>query len=364
MHHDNFASHSSAGQPASLGVPESLHKSICNELTQASDRLRDHSLKANSAQYRSYVLHIVTALEHHLQKHGYMDYDPEWKHKGIFLREENLALKEENFELKKRVWEQERAVNSSTQAASAGPTKQKETRDKSTAIHVAPHCGQTETNEMATAGMSVTNVIWERIVGKIHAKQKYIESYFDKIEQDVRELKQKVDNPNSVLVLLEKIRIYKSRTVQKLTSLRASMSTRDVHTDCPHQSDSDSDSDAESAKQRPLVAVRRNVFDRSDPDRRLEPGKTLLHPADALKRKFLLGEKKVGATDRRSAATCTATSSPSPSASSRRKTGAPRRPSPKITTRRTWTTTTCASCRPAGEIRSPSRAKTASSWST
>jgi len=230
------------GKGSAGGVPEGLIKAVQGELSSSLEKTKDQSVRKDLLQFKAAVLGAISSLEHHLQKYGQMDFDPEWKQKGMFLREENLTLKEENFYLKRKIWEEERNREIACR-----------TGKKEKAVQTEFECQEIKWKETFAEAAKL-----------LEKKTILIEGYFDRIEAEIRELRANEQNTNHLSVLLEKIKVYRGRSGEKLRSLKDRLSVRSG-VDSIHNILAEGDS--HSATLSRSRSKKRNVFDqRREPD--------------------------------------------------------------------------------------------------
>lgn len=171
-------------------VWETILKRIQSEMSTTSDRLKDQAQRKDINYIKNQVMSLIGGLEHILQKNDLIDYDIEYKRKGIFLKEENLNLKEDNFYLKKRLWELEREQERKDRVC--------ERRE----MH-------TQTEKVQTLLVDKTTVEKFKCAGE-EAGQSIFE-YFSRILDDLHELRVKQFDENYYKILIERVKIYQSR---------------------------------------------------------------------------------------------------------------------------------------------------------
>lgn len=223
------------------GPNEAALKAVHAELQHAGERLKEHFVKRDFAALRSYCSATLHSLELAFSRHGLVELDFEAKHKGMVLREENLALKEEVFGLKKKMWEDE--------------------RDRCQATLKLVKKDFSGNTEMALKDDPKLKSLLEEVSQSLKKKASYIEGYFEKIDSDLRELKTKDFSSSMFLLVLEKIRIYKARSNEKFHKLICKLNGSKIkkgYQECLSEQESDEETPLK------LLPVKKNVFDRQD----------------------------------------------------------------------------------------------------
>lgn len=224
-----------------FGTVDVAVKAIQKELRQAQEKLQEHIGKHELASLRNLCVSMLQTLETTFAKLGLVEIDIESRNRGMLLREENLMLKEEVFSLKKKMWEDERDRCQSNY----GPQKRE---------------ASTLTEEEFGMHTKVKSVLEEALT-TINKKEAYITGYFDKIGQDLRDLKTKEFSSSMFLLLLEKVRIYKGRTEEKFESIKAKLSLGESKNRRREERSTEFSDEDTPAK---LVPGKRNVFDRHE----------------------------------------------------------------------------------------------------
>lgn len=229
------------GTGKTSGWSETAFKAVLGELQHASERLKELAVKRELNALRSFCGKTLQSFEAVCSRYALVDVDFEAKHRGMILREENLALKEEVFSLKKKMWEDE--------------------RDRCQAsLKIARRDFGANTEEQATDNDKLKSLL-DDVMMSVKKKASYIEGYFEKIDSDLRELKAKDFSSSMFLLVLEKVRIYKTRCsekFQRITNKLTGSKARRVARECLSEEDSDEETPPR------LLQFKKNVFDRQE----------------------------------------------------------------------------------------------------
>ena len=189
------------GTGKTSGWSETAFKAVLGELQHAGERLKELSVKRELTALRGFCAHTLQSFEAVCSRYALVDVDFEAKHRGMVLREENLALKEEVFSLKKKMWEDE--------------------RDRCQAsLKICRRDFGANTDEETKDDHKLKSLL-DEVMMSIKKKASYIEGYFEKIDSDLRELKAKEFSSSMFLLVLEKVRIYRARCSESRNNFRS-----------------------------------------------------------------------------------------------------------------------------------------------
>lgn len=255
------------GTAKGYGFVDNAIKTIQGELQNVQEKLRGLLGKHDMLPLRNVCVSTLQSLETTFARLGLVEIDIETRNRGMLLREENLMLKEEVFNLKKKMWEDERDRSHTNMG-----------------IHKREH--GTMTDGDLDIPIKIKGVL-EDLAATLDKKAAYITGYFDKIGQDLRDLKTKEFSSSMFLLLLEKVRIYKGRSEEKFETIKCKLTIGQPKKHYREERSTEFSDEDTPAK---LIPCKRNVFDRHESR---EPRAEGL--GDQLKRRLI--EKRVSSNN-------------------------------------------------------------------